>query len=988
MDRSLTVCLVLAGCFAALFASNTSAAEGSAGSDVPDIGVMPHHTQRAHLPIIFEPNEGQAGPDVRFLTRQGGQLTLILDNEIVLVQRSKPGDRAVSDGSVRIRFDGARAPRGTEGIDPTGGVSNYYRGRDRAHWWEGVPHYRRVILREVYPGIDVNYHGDKGQLEFDFEVAPGVAPEKVLLAVEGAAGLETTASGDVTLLTTQGGEIRLRRPVVYQWIGDTRVEIAADFAVVGDDRLAFDIGLYDETRPLVIDPVVEYATFLGGSENDTINSATLDADGNSYVTGATDSFSYPAANGFDTLYDAFLDVIVTKMNADGSKLLFSTYMGGDDSEVGNAITLDAEGMIYVAGYTENVGSSGFEFPTTEGVFDDTLNGEKDAWVAQIDPNAGTLVFATLLGGSRLDEAKAIRVDGLGEVHVVGETAGSFPTTPGAYDRVYAGGGTDLFYVKLDSAGTELLYSTYLGASGAEVSPAMQIDDAGHVYIAGTTNSIDLPATPGILQGERSGGMDLFLLKTDTSGDPPEFWTYLGGNQDEGDASLALDVGHNIYITGFTEGFEFPVSANALFPEFGGVRDAFIVKLDMTASVLLYGSFLGGAGADGGAGIVVDQEGSITLTGTTSSADFPVTMDAEDGVYSGGQDIFITKMGGSGDRLLYSSYFGAGNKLAAARNSLLLDASASTVVAGSFEFTGTESLPTTPGAHRMIRPLGQFNGYLVKFNLSEFSGPPQINAGGIVGAGLSIPPVRAISPNGIFTIYGSVFAPQGTSVGVLPADLVDGRVPTRLADVCVEVGGRRSPMFAVRPNQLNVQSPSVLPADMADVVVIADCDGANEQRSNVAMIATAEVTPEFFYFALNEDGVNPIAAANIVTGALIGPPGLFGKGALTTVPAFNDDFVVLYATGFGLTDPPFEAGELARFPAAEVILPAGTHDRRRRIEGSRTASMSVFHPRIGGTCTKSTCIVRRAVPQGNQPVRLKLGDILSSPGGFIPVEPAP
>ena len=991
MNRTFRLSFVLAALLALPGAA--WAAENQANKPV----VSPPSASTANLPVIFEPNHGQAPREVRFLSRGQGRLTLILDNEIVLVPAQGAGaseggalQGQTAAGPLQIRFAGSQTPAGASGSDPTGGVSNYYRGHDRQGWVEGVPHFRRVVVRDVYPGIDVAYHGNDGRLEFDFEVAPGIAPGSVLLAVEGASGMVSTESGDVKL-PFAGGEARLRKPSVYQWVDDERMEIPAAFEVVGENHLAFEIGVYDETRPLVIDPIVEYATFLGGLKDDKINAATVDADGNAYLVGATDSFNYPTLGGFDTLYNNFLDVTITKMNPQGSGLVFSTFLGGGDTEVATAVSLDGNGHIYVAGYVENSGAAAFEFPTTPGAFSATPAGGRDAWIARIDPGAGTLVFSTLLGGPMDDAAYALRVDGAGAVHVAGETAGSFPTTPGAYDTVYDGGG-DLFYVKLDAAGSSLLYSTYIGAEGREQLPAMQIDQEGFVYLAATTNSVNLKTTPGVLQPSRAAGVDLFLLKIDASGQPPKFLTYIGGNRNEGNVSLVLDAGRNIYLSGFTEGFGFPVSEDALFPEAAGGRDAFILKLDMTASQVLYGTFLGGSGTDVGAGLAVDHEGSILLAGSTTSPNFPVTAEADDSTYSGGQDVFIAKLTSSGDRLLYSSYFGGGNTLSVARASLFLDSSERTVVAGTYEFKGFETFPSTPGegshtAFQTKRPgPGQFNGYVVKFDLTAFGGVPRIAAGGITGAGLSVPPIRAISPNGIFTIFGGIFAPAGTGVQVLPEDLVDGRLPTRLAGVCVEVSGTRANMFVVTPNQLNVQSPAVLPPNMAEVTVLTDCDGPDQKRSNVETIATADATPEFFYFALHDDGFNPIAAQNIRTGEFIGPPGLFGKGALTTVPAFNDDLVVLFGTGFGLTDPPFEAGVLPDV-AASVVLPVGVKiggvEARDPFEllyvGVTPGSAGLYQVNLK---------VRQAVPPGDQPVSLQIGDKLTPPGGYIPVQPRP
>ena len=668
MDRSLKISLIATAIAVLTAAQSFGAQKPSAAAAQPFTG----------LPLVFEPNHGQAPPDIRFVSRRGGLVTAILDDGLLV----RPG----SGNPLGIRLMGSSPPSSVVGVDPTGGVSNYYRGRDARNWHEGVPHYRRVVINDVYAGVNLVYYGNRGQLEFDFEISPGTAPDKILMAVEGAIDLEATGEGAIRLSTGEG-DFQLHRPTVYQWVESERVEIAASFELAHENVLAFEIGAYDETQPLIIDPILEYATFLGGQEDDLIHAATTDADGNAYLTGSTTGFTYPARNGFDLTFDRHMDAVITKLNPEGTAIVFSTFFGGDDTEAGYAITLDGDRNVFVAGETEIVGGGGLDFPTTPGVLDDTLGGDCDGWIAKISATGGTLEFATLLGAARDEIANALRVDADGNIHVVGETGGAFVTTPGAYDRVFGGGGGDLFYVKLNADATELLYSTYIGGSGRESAPSIQLDEMGYVYLAATSLSIDLQTTPGAYQEERSGGSDVFVLKMNSEGDPPEFWTYLGGNQEEGNVSLALDPLRNLYLTGLTESTGFPVTEDALFPTLGGSRDAFVAKLDMTASELLYSTFVGGSGADFGAAIVVDPEGSILFAGSTASPDFPTTAEAQDPTHGGGQNIFIAKLTSSGDRLLYSSYFGGGNKLTVARNSLFLDSLERTVVAGTYEFSG-------------------------------------------------------------------------------------------------------------------------------------------------------------------------------------------------------------------------------------------------------------------------------------------------------------
>ena len=958
---------------------------------------MPRGSTPANLlsrvPVVFEPNQGQFDPEVRFASRTAGYNLFITGQETVFVLRSgraashsrssheegREQERASTIEVVRMSLKGAREPREVQGVEPTGGVSNYYLGGDPDRWRKGVPHFRRVEVQDVYPGIDLTYRGTGGRLEFDFLVAPGADAEPIRLAFEGASSIEQVAQGELIIETGEGA-LRLRRPGVFQTIGGEQVEVEAQFHLEDDSTVSFSLGAYREDYPLLIDPVVEYATFLGGLADDIVGGVAVDAEGNAYVATTTDSFDFPARNGFDLQYDLFTDVNVTKLTADGTDIFYSTFLGGDDIEAAHHIDVDAQGNAYVVGEHEKLGAP-LEFPITDGAFDATFNGGVDGFITKIDGTGGALVYSTFLGSPAAESVKVVRVDDEGSVYVVGESDGSFPTTVGAYDHVFNGGGADGFLAKLNPAGSELLYATYFGGSGRERVRSMVLDDTGCAYIAGITESQDLPTSPGAFQPERAGGSDVFVIKLDASGDPPVYTTYLGGNQDEDDANIAIDSGGNAYVTGSTRGFGFPTTRGALSTVVAGARDAFVAKFSAAGQTLLYSTFLGGSNDDVGAAIAVDREGSIYVIGSTRSADFPVTADADDPTYAGAFDIFVSKLSSSGDRLLYSSYFGGGDSLRIASNGLVLTSEEKAVVAGVFEFLGRNDFPVTPGAFRRFRPRGPFDVFAAKFDLTEFGGVPQIAAGGILGAGLSVPPVSSISPNGIITIYGNAFAEEGFFVQVGPADLVDGRVPTRLGGVCVEIDGERSRMFTVTRRQLNVQAPTRARFGEVEVQALLHCDTAMEERSNVAFVELAPAAPEFFYFDLRADGVNPVAAINVATGEFIGPDGLFEKG-LAVVAAGAGDTVAIFGTGFGLTAPLFEAGELPDGPAG-VTLPTRVTVGGVEVTPARLLYVGVSGGNAGLYQVNLT--ISDLMPEGDQPVRLHIGDSVSPAGGFLRIE---
>ena len=404
-----------------------------------------------------------------------------------------------------------------------------------------------------------------------------------------------------------------------------------------------------------------YATFLGGSDWDVGSGIAVDAAGAAYVTGSTWSPDFPTTPGaFDTSYNGgYSDVFVTKLNADGSDLVYSTFLGGSE---GRGIAVDAAGAAYVTGWT---GST--TFPTTPGAFDPSYNGGTDDFVTKLNAAGSGLVYSTFLGGLSSDVGKGIAVDAAGAAYVTGETySDDFPTTPGAFDPT-PNDGCDAFVAKLNFSGSSLAYATFLGGSYAnwwggsstDVGYAIAVDGSGAAYVTGFTGSRDFPTTPGVFDPTWNGGWDGFVVKLSPSGSFLAYATFLGGMDYDYGNGIAVDAAGAAYVTGYTASTDFPTTSGA-FDSTYNYLDAFVVRLNASGSGLEYATFLGGYQKDSGRGIAVDGSGAAYVTGVTESHDFPTTPGAFDVTindgYLGPTDAFVTKLalgGGGGPGLSYT-----------------------------------------------------------------------------------------------------------------------------------------------------------------------------------------------------------------------------------------------------------------------------------------------------------------------------------------------
>jgi hypothetical protein len=476
-----------------------------------------------HIPLSFEANQGQTDPAVQFLSRGSGYALFLTSQEAVL-SLSKPVTPAATVGPAAVQpaqaedvlclqLVGANPAPQVAGVDPLPGTTNYFIGNDPAQWRTNIATYGKVAYQDVYPGVDLVYYGNQQQLEYDFVLQPGANPGVIRLSCQGAQNVTLDAQGNLVLQTADGDVVE-QAPVVYQDGAGGRQAVAGRYVLLGPDGVGFQVGGYDASRPLIIDPVLSYATYLGGSGADSGSSIAVDASGSVYVTGSTSSLDFPTTPGaLQTTADGGYDAFVAKLNTTGTALVYSTYLGGNGDDYGYGIAVDASGNAYVTGST-----SSWDFPITPGALQPSNSSEyyiTDAFVAKLNATGTALLYATYLGGTNNDCGYGIAVDGSGNAYVTGSTSSwNFPITPGALQPTSGSDYyfTDAFVAKLNAMGTALLYSTYLGGNGDDSGYGIAVDASGNAYVTGSTSSLNFPTTPGALQTTLDGSGNAFVAE--------------------------------------------------------------------------------------------------------------------------------------------------------------------------------------------------------------------------------------------------------------------------------------------------------------------------------------------------------------------------------------------------------------------------------------------------------------------------------------------
>jgi hypothetical protein len=669
--------------------------------------------ERGPLALRFEPNVGQADPSVHYVARGDGYAITVAPGSIALATRPGPGPADV----LVVRAIGARADARVTAERRLPGTVNYLTGSDPSAWRRGVPTYAAVRSEGLYEGIDAVYYGVEGQLEYDFVVAPGADPHQIRLHIEGPERVEAAADGDL-VLRMPNGEIRHRRAAVFQEGPRGRESIAARAVSGPDGEVRFDVGAYDPSRPLVIDPVFVYRISIASGGGGLGRAVAVDAAGSAYVVGNAGRIT-TTRGAYDENPSDTRNAFVAKLDPTGSSLVYATYLGGsqgDEGDEGFGIAVDATGAAYVTGWSDSS-----DFPTTPGAFDPSPNGLEDVFVTKLSPDGSRIIYSTLLGTDNRDYGYAIAVDGTGTAVVFGETQGfDFPTTPGAFDSSFDGNGTSPFFVtRLAPDGASLEFSTFFGgssfdgvdSSGGDSAGTLALDSTGAVYITGNTSSVDFPTTPGAYDTtlEGAGAVACFVSKLAPDGSSLAYSTFLGGNFGDGDSGrgVAVDASGAAYVAGVTNSPDFPTTPGAFDREFGGEpSDVFVTKLTPDGSALAYSTYLGGTGQEDAFGIAVDVDGRAHVAGHTLSADFG----APPGEIGG---LFVTALSADGTAhgevtVLPARHFGA---------AITIDAEGSAYVTGN---TGSFDFPATQDAFSTKPPsLGTagFSPFVVKLGPS-------------------------------------------------------------------------------------------------------------------------------------------------------------------------------------------------------------------------------------------------------------------------------
>ncbi|MFW9929221.1 MAG: SBBP repeat-containing protein, partial [Candidatus Thorarchaeota archaeon] len=663
------------------------------------------------LPIYFEPNHGQVDNYVDFISRTNDYTLLLSQSEVTLMLLNSKGK--TKNKKINFKILGSNPDSKIHGMGKEQGTTNYFLGADEKNWTTGVPNYSKVLCEDIYTGINLVYYGNKHSLEFDFIVAPGIDPGSIKLGFEGTNEISIDTKGNL-ILKADGGDVKLKSPIMYQEHNNIRNIIDGKFKLDDESIVSFKIDDYDTGIPLIIDPILVYSTYLGGSSSSTSSGITLDSQGNIYIAGSTRSLDFPTTNPFqpnlanDTL---LTDVFITKFDPTGQNLIYSTYLGGSLNDVAGAIGVDAEGYVVVTGQTFSK-----NFPVRSAVQSSIADSSNDGdvFVIRINPMGNDIVYSTYLGSWDKDESKDLYVSADGNAYVTGRTFGRylddeyktiFPLTSGAYKTTFGFLEDWVYFVSALNYQGNFIYSTLipktnyvesqisvdatgkaylmrsgpnntcdykwvpniiiLNSTGSSIVDSISFCDEGYgfdlaldsknnIYIIGAAWSNDMPTTANAFQSAFSGGQDVFLQKINSTGTSVLYSSFLGGSKDDWPQAISVPAEDKVFILGTTYSLDFPIKDAFESKFLGQYYGMFLSHFDLSKSgseSLVFSTFFGGKGTELPSGLTTDKQGNAYISGWTMSPDFPVK-EAYQSTLNGVADAFICKIGSGFVNLIY------------------------------------------------------------------------------------------------------------------------------------------------------------------------------------------------------------------------------------------------------------------------------------------------------------------------------------------------
>jgi Beta-propeller repeat/HYDIN/CFA65/VesB-like, Ig-like domain len=708
----------------------------------------------ASLPLAFEQNCGQTNPAAKFLAHVSGYAVFFTEKQVVMsLERSDANSHNPSPASglsgsgirqkiqkevLNLRWVGANTAPRVEGLAKQTGKSTYLIGDNPAKWVRNVPSYSSVEYYSVYPGVSLVYYGNERELEFDIDVAPGADAGLIRLEITSknrhAAKLHVNSDGEL-VVHTSAGNVRLRKPVAYQPGGNSRKTfLAARYAVKKGGEIGFEVSGRDPSKPLVIDPVLTYSTYLGGTDYNYAMGIAVDSSGYTYITGYTSSVDFPVVGGVQGILSGgscdtevnttpCFDAFVSKLNPQGTGLVYSTYLGGTGDDEGVRIAVDTSGQAYVAGFTDST-----DFPTAGPLQGSNGGGTcgttaypdpcYDAFVAKLNATGSNLVYSTYLGGAGDDFASSIAADSNGNAYVGGVTSASnFPVTYGTLQASYGGGPFDGFVAKINPTGSSLVYSTYLGGNLEDHINGVALDSSGDSFLTGQTDSANFPVKGGFQPKYTAStcGSALsnnpcfegFVAELNPTGTALVYSSFLGGTAASYGSDIVLDSSGAAYVTGWTTSKDFPVTEGAYDTAWGGTNEIFVAKIAPGGSAIDYATYLGDIYPDQANGIAVDGSGNAWIAGFTYGGKFPIASPLQ--VASGGfYDAIVSEFDPTGSTLLFSTYLGGTGDESA--NDLALDSTGNVYVAGD---TFSTDFPITPSVMSTGYTGGSYDAWIAK-----------------------------------------------------------------------------------------------------------------------------------------------------------------------------------------------------------------------------------------------------------------------------------